>query len=208
MDTSTGTRPPTSATSQYSSTGRSTRTSDGTGAPQPTSSGNDNTPGLGLESGTYIPLMPLPGNTILTNLLNRLGGPRENESRRRVSNPRRRPARLLSVRPPDPTIHRSSYICSDMVLTIAVLPGCSVASSIRRDRMGPMKNASLRLLLARTPDFWGVARTCTPQYLPYRTLPYLRAYSTDSSRYLWGAARRCTPLWLANRRLDSTTSSR
>jgi hypothetical protein len=108
MDTSTGTRPPTSVTSGYPSTARSTRTSDGTGAPQPTSSGNDNSPGLGLESGTYTPLMPLP-EMILIDLLNRLGSPGENESRRRLSNPRRRPARLLSVRPPDPTVHRSSY---------------------------------------------------------------------------------------------------
>ncbi|CAH0024453.1 unnamed protein product [Clonostachys rhizophaga] len=71
MDTSTGTRPPTSATSGNPSTARSTRTSDGTGAPQPTSSGNDNTPGLGLESdlGAQERMKAAVGSAILGGVL-------------------------------------------------------------------------------------------------------------------------------------------
>uniref|UniRef100_A0A0B7JZ75 Uncharacterized protein n=1 Tax=Bionectria ochroleuca TaxID=29856 RepID=A0A0B7JZ75_BIOOC len=71
MDTSTGTRPPTSVTSGYPSTARSTRTSDGTGAPQPTSSGNDNSPGLGLESdlGAQERMKAAVGSAILGGVL-------------------------------------------------------------------------------------------------------------------------------------------
>ncbi|CAH0043686.1 unnamed protein product [Clonostachys solani] len=52
MDTSTGTwSPPTDSSIFHpSSASSSARSSGGTGAPQPTSTGNDNTPGLGLES--------------------------------------------------------------------------------------------------------------------------------------------------------------
>ncbi|CAG9990331.1 unnamed protein product [Clonostachys byssicola] len=68
MDTITGTRPPESGTSTYS-TARSTR-SDGTGAPQPTSSG-DGSPGLGLESdlGAQERMKAAVGSAILGGVL-------------------------------------------------------------------------------------------------------------------------------------------